>query len=1361
MSPDNYNEIELLEASLNGSTTAFEAIVSKYQSYICALTFCAVGDLNQSEELAQETFISAWRNLAQLQDLSKFRSWLCTIAKNAIRSMRRKQQRDLLNQAAPIDYAEGAGAWDSEPARAVASQEQIALVCEAIEKMPANYRIPLVLFYREHRSIKQVAAELDLSEGVVRQRLSRGRKLLKGQIAAMVEGVLSHTGPTQAFTTAVMASIVGLAVKSSPVAAAGSYAALSSTGTSTVLTGLAAKIGTVAAALIISIGAVAVYRHSQNQTPSAEPTHTGTILPGQPTHANDELVVSSHMAEDAQPNVQVESPKRESTPGAEVSQAMPSASPAFGRDWLRPRAGAPPATPTEFTPRGVLSGLITDADTNEPVVGAKVRIYKAGSYLTTTDRHGCYYLDQVPQAGAYRIELSSQEYAWINNWHDMPAVALKPDAQAVKHFCLKRGCQIEVEVVDEEGSPVPRAQVRATWMGKQFGHEVGRSRPSVYTDKGGRAILGAFEPSDMRYLVTAIHNGYAPGKHVAKLTDPHALATGRIVLQKGMTVEGLVQYADGVPAEGLQIYATPDWCNIISFLPLRPIEAGGYFSLQHIVPGIYNINIYAQRPGGGGTAKTVMQAQLPWTDGILDIKLPDPSPGVLVSLSGSVRFIGEHQSRRGVSVSAYSAESGSTFGVVTGGQFRIDGLKPGIHRLTFSGSTIARKVIERVTVPGPELAVELQCVKAVEKPRLRGIVMNAATDKPVPQFRARVMKLRGLHGNRNEPSELWHEFADAQGRFDLEAVGPGIYTVQVAAAGLAWTWSDEINTEQDNPVVIRTYPGGGIKGHVLNAAGEPIPHAKVIPLSRACANRSYQAHLFASQHGAVETMEGRFSLEHLAEGFETLKVVHPDYRSALIEDIEVVNGQATEDIYVTLSSGAVVEGHVYDAYGHAQAGVRLNFQDMHGYRTHQEIGRLASTITDVNGFYRVGHLPAQPCRVMRSDYYRSQGVVCRTVVPSDDETTQLDFGGEGVVTGQVLIDGQPLAQNRMLLGDPYDSQSLDLVAYVTTDAEGRFTFLGVPDGRHGIYYQLPQSRQFTAPDWAKLRTLHKAQDALNLETIQVERGEIAVLISIAGRHDAFESVDVYLQAGTDLWGPRVGTVLKPENAGLPYRISQVPSGVYTVVAKRPDHVQFRRPIQFEAKQGAMAVSLDIPRCTTSVSGMLTRNPQETALLRRSDHKVLGFLVPLSEGHYNIENLPAGEYCIGGHYTINTAPAARFSLLEGETKTINIDTSSWSSINKGDLHTQIVDDQNKPINDAEVWLERDDKRIVPYKETKEGQFFVAEPGEYTLYVDDPSYEMQSRPVKLPGKDLMVASSRGATVIIELNRLRQELMVVGSP
>jgi len=74
MSREMPSEVELLEASAKGDTTAFEVVVKKYQSLICAITFSATGDVEKSEELAQETFISAWKDLRQLEDPGKFRA---------------------------------------------------------------------------------------------------------------------------------------------------------------------------------------------------------------------------------------------------------------------------------------------------------------------------------------------------------------------------------------------------------------------------------------------------------------------------------------------------------------------------------------------------------------------------------------------------------------------------------------------------------------------------------------------------------------------------------------------------------------------------------------------------------------------------------------------------------------------------------------------------------------------------------------------------------------------------------------------------------------------------------------------------------------------------------------------------------------------------------------------------------------------------------------------------------------------------------------------------------------------------------------------------------------------------------------
>ena len=64
-----------------------------------------------------------------------------------------------------------------------------------------------MLFYREHQSIEAVAQNLELSEDAVKQRLSRGRKMLHEQVLAFVEGALEKTNPGQAFTLGVLATL--------------------------------------------------------------------------------------------------------------------------------------------------------------------------------------------------------------------------------------------------------------------------------------------------------------------------------------------------------------------------------------------------------------------------------------------------------------------------------------------------------------------------------------------------------------------------------------------------------------------------------------------------------------------------------------------------------------------------------------------------------------------------------------------------------------------------------------------------------------------------------------------------------------------------------------------------------------------------------------------------------------------------------------------------------------------------------------------------------------------------------------------------------------------------------------------------
>jgi RNA polymerase sigma factor (sigma-70 family) len=260
------DEIEFLKASAKGDAVAFETIVDKYRSFICAITFSATGDVEKSEELAQEAFMSAWKDLAQLKDLTKFRSWIGSITRNVIINSFRSQKRDLISKSASMDQIEDVGIKDSGPVETAIAKERQAVVRQAIQQIPEKYREPLVLFYRQQQSVKEVAEQLELSEAVVRQRLSRGRKLLREQVAAMVETTISCTGPKKAFTTAVIASVTGMVVKGSAVATTGVVASVASetpttAGITTVMSGITAKIIAAAAVVALGVGAVVTYRH--------------------------------------------------------------------------------------------------------------------------------------------------------------------------------------------------------------------------------------------------------------------------------------------------------------------------------------------------------------------------------------------------------------------------------------------------------------------------------------------------------------------------------------------------------------------------------------------------------------------------------------------------------------------------------------------------------------------------------------------------------------------------------------------------------------------------------------------------------------------------------------------------------------------------------------------------------------------------------------------------------------------------------------------------------------------------------------------------------------------------------------------
>lgn len=253
------SDAELVASSLAGNRQAFGRIVERYQRLLCSLAYSVTGRISESEDLAQEAFVEAWGQLRNLREPEKLRPWLCGILRHKVGRLRRSDGREPVRQAEGIESADELAATEEPVADIAMQKEEQAILWSELARVPELYREPLVLYYREHRSVEHVAVALDLTEDTVKQRLSRGRKILQERVLAFVEGALTRSTPGRVFTLAVLAALPEIAT---PAKAAG-------IGTAAVHAGMLAKstsLATLAAFINSIVNTVLILRANLDQS---------------------------------------------------------------------------------------------------------------------------------------------------------------------------------------------------------------------------------------------------------------------------------------------------------------------------------------------------------------------------------------------------------------------------------------------------------------------------------------------------------------------------------------------------------------------------------------------------------------------------------------------------------------------------------------------------------------------------------------------------------------------------------------------------------------------------------------------------------------------------------------------------------------------------------------------------------------------------------------------------------------------------------------------------------------------------------------------------------------------------------------
>jgi RNA polymerase sigma-70 factor, ECF subfamily len=170
------DENRYIDQVLQGNVDSFTYFVNTYKNMVFSIAFRITNDENKAEEIAQETFIKAFKGLNKFNRQSKFSSWLYRICHNtAMSSVRQKKHKHVeidpeINQG---NYTE-----NNDAINQLYKEDQKELINKALNQLSANERLVITLFYLEEHALDEINQITGLSNSNIKVILHRSRKKL-------------------------------------------------------------------------------------------------------------------------------------------------------------------------------------------------------------------------------------------------------------------------------------------------------------------------------------------------------------------------------------------------------------------------------------------------------------------------------------------------------------------------------------------------------------------------------------------------------------------------------------------------------------------------------------------------------------------------------------------------------------------------------------------------------------------------------------------------------------------------------------------------------------------------------------------------------------------------------------------------------------------------------------------------------------------------------------------------------------------------------------------------------------------------------------------------------------------------------
>lgn len=173
---------QLVEQAINSNPEAFGEIVKRWERKIFALCYGMLNREEDARDAAQETFIAAYRNLANFRGEAKVSSWLHRIAVNQCLTKQRRSKvraESSLEDESESNQAVFIAAGGASPARVTEQSERLQLIRQAVAALPVELRQVILMKEFEEMTFQEISEALDLPLSTVKSRLYTALKQLR------------------------------------------------------------------------------------------------------------------------------------------------------------------------------------------------------------------------------------------------------------------------------------------------------------------------------------------------------------------------------------------------------------------------------------------------------------------------------------------------------------------------------------------------------------------------------------------------------------------------------------------------------------------------------------------------------------------------------------------------------------------------------------------------------------------------------------------------------------------------------------------------------------------------------------------------------------------------------------------------------------------------------------------------------------------------------------------------------------------------------------------------------------------------------------------------------------------------------